>query len=98
MKVEIDDKALRAMYTDHEQSGGFSEAIANRFRFVVGFLVGMQDERDFQVMPGLRFEKLKGRRAHQHSLRLNDQWRLIIEIRGKGPEKRVGVIEIVDYH
>ena len=67
-------------------------------RFVVGLIVAAQDERDFAFLPGLAFEKLKGKRAHQHSLRLNDQWRLIIELRGKGPRKIIGVVEIADYH
>ncbi len=98
MNIEFDDKRLRSLYTEKQETGGFSEAVVKRFRFVVGFIANMQDERDFRIMPGWRFEKLKGQRAHQHSLRLNDQWRLIIEIRGEGPQKRIGVIAIEDYH
>lgn len=98
MEVEFDAKQLRTLYTDPRASEGFSEAIVKRFRFVVGLIVSAHDERDFHFLPGLRFEKLKAKRSHQHSFRLNDQWRLIIELRGKGPRKTVGVIEIVDYH
>jgi proteic killer suppression protein len=98
MRIEFDDKRLQGLYTEKEGTGGFPEGIANRFRFVVGFIANMQDERDFQIMRGWRFEKLKGQRAHQHSLRLNDQWRLIVELRGEGPQKRIGVIAIEDYH
>lgn len=98
MNLEFDDKGLRSLDTDLQETGGFSEGIVKRFRFVVGFIAAAQDERDFRILPGLRFEKLKAKRAHQHSLRLNDQWRLIIEIRGEGPQKRIGAIEIADYH
>lgn len=56
------------------------------------------DERDLYQLKGIRFEKLQGKRGGQHSLRLSDQWRLIVELRGKGAEKKVGIIEIVDYH
>ena len=98
MEVEFDARQLRTLYTDPRASEGFSEAIVKRFRFVVGLIVSAHDERDFHFLPGLRFEKLKGKRSHQHSFRLNDQWRLIIELRGKGPRKTVGVIEIADYH
>ena len=98
MEVEFDAKKLRALYTDPNATGGFSDAVVKRFRFVMGLIVNARDERDFQFLPGLRFEKLKGKRSHQHSLRLNDQWRLIIELRGKGPHKTIGVIEIADYH
>ena len=35
-------------------------------------------------MKSMRFEKLKGARSHQFSLRLQDQWRLILEIERAG--------------
>jgi proteic killer suppression protein len=41
---------------------------------------------------------LKGARADQHSIRLNDQWRLILHFRTGDDGKSVVVIEIVDYH
>lgn len=98
MEVEFDDKKLRQLYTDVGVTAGLAEGLVKRFRFVVGLIVAAVDERDFRAFPGLRFEKLKGKREHQHSFRLNDQWRLIIEIRGEGPRKRIGIVEIADYH
>ena len=98
MDVEFDSKRLRSLYTDANATEGFSEGVVRRFRFVMGLIVAAADERDFHFLPGLRFEKLKGKRSHQHSFRLNDQWRLVIELRGKGPRKTVGIIEIADYH
>jgi toxin HigB-1 len=56
------------------------------------------DERDLYAMRGLRFEKLRGARQGQYSLRCNDQYRLIVELHGTGERKKVRVIEIVDYH
>jgi proteic killer suppression protein len=41
---------------------------------------------------------LKGNRSSQHSMRLNKQWRLIIEFEGVVPNKLVAVISIEDYH
>jgi proteic killer suppression protein len=40
------------------------------------------DERDLYAQKGLRFEKLKGKRGKvgEHSLRLNNQWRLILTV------------------
>jgi proteic killer suppression protein len=49
-------------------------------------------------MRGLRFEELKGRRSHQHSFRINDQWRLVAQIEKREGRKVVRIIEIVDYH
>jgi proteic killer suppression protein len=56
------------------------------------------DERDLYALRGLRMEKLRGRRQHQYSLRLNDQWRLVIELAGEASAKKIKVIEIIDYH
>jgi proteic killer suppression protein len=56
------------------------------------------DERVFYNLKSLHFEKLKGDRSHQHSMRLNKQWRLIIEFEGIAPNKLVAVISIEDYH
>jgi proteic killer suppression protein len=56
------------------------------------------DERALYRLNGLRFKKLKGKRQHQHSLRINGQWRLIVEMRSEESGKRVGIVEIVDYH
>lgn len=55
------------------------------------------DERTLRGLVGLRYEKLKGNREGQHSIRLNDQWRLIFVILDGAPPT-IEVLEIVDYH
>lgn len=49
---------------------------------------------DLAAPPGNRLEALKGKRAGQHSVRINDQWRICFVWTGSGPEH----VEIVDYH
>lgn len=49
---------------------------------------------DLRVPPGNRLEALKGDRAGQHSIRINDQWRICFTWTDAGPEE----VEIVDYH
>ncbi len=49
---------------------------------------------DLRVPPGNRLEALKGDRKGQHSIRINDQWRICFFWGLKGPEN----VEIVDYH
>lgn len=44
--------------------------------------------------PGNRLEALKGDRIGQHSIRINDQYRLCFEWTAEGPVN----VEIVDYH
>ena len=52
--------------------------------------------KDLAVLPGNRFERLKGDRKGQYSIRINDQWRICFEWpdRSRGPVN----VEIVDYH
>ena len=50
--------------------------------------------RDLKSPPGNRLEALIGNRAGQHSIRINDQWRVCFIWTKAGPEG----VEIVDYH
>ena len=47
-----------------------------------------------RVPPGNRLEALRGNRKGQHSIRINDQWRLCFEWQ----EKDAREVEITDYH
>ena len=49
---------------------------------------------DLKVPPGNRLEALKGDRAGQYSIRINDKWRICFNWTNAGAEK----VEIVDYH
>lgn len=49
---------------------------------------------DLRVPPGNRLEALQGRRTGQHSIRINDQWRICFVWEGHGASD----VEIVDYH
>ena len=49
---------------------------------------------DLRVPPGNRLEKLKGDRAGQHSIRINDQWRICFVWKNGDAYD----VEIVDYH
>ncbi|MBB5048700.1 proteic killer suppression protein [Rhodopseudomonas rhenobacensis] len=49
---------------------------------------------DLAVPPGNRLEALKGNLKDRHSIRINDQWRIVFRWRPSGPDE----VEIVDYH
>ena len=49
---------------------------------------------DLRVPPGNRLEALKGDRVGQHSIRINDEWRICFVWTDAGPEE----VQIVDYH
>ena len=50
--------------------------------------------RDLRVPPGNRLEKLSGDRKGQHSIRINDQWRICFRWRNGDAHN----VEIADYH
>ncbi len=52
------------------------------------------DLGDLRSPPGNRLETLKGYRKGQHSIRINDQWRVCFRWTKDGPED----VEITDYH
>ena len=49
---------------------------------------------DLRVPPGNRLEALKGNRVGQHSIRINDQWRICFVWKDNNAHE----VEIVDYH
>ena len=49
---------------------------------------------DLRVPPGNRLEALRGDRAGQHSIRINQQWRVCFHWTHEGP----AAVEIADYH
>jgi proteic killer suppression protein len=49
---------------------------------------------DLRVPPGNRLEALSGNRRGQHSIRINDQWRICFRWTSRGAED----VEITDYH
>ncbi|MBN9252382.1 MAG: type II toxin-antitoxin system RelE/ParE family toxin [Mesorhizobium sp.] len=52
------------------------------------------DLKDLRSPPGNHLEALKGDRTGQHSIRINDQWRICFRWTLAGAED----VEIVDYH
>ncbi|MBI2471946.1 MAG: type II toxin-antitoxin system RelE/ParE family toxin [Planctomycetes bacterium] len=49
---------------------------------------------DLHLPPSNRLESLKGERKGQHSIRINERWRICFEWRNSNAEQ----VEIVDYH
>jgi toxin HigB-1 len=96
--VTFQDQSLDKLETHANYSAGFGDPIVKAYRRAMQHIRAASDERTLYARRSFRFEKLSGDREGQHSIRLNDQWRLIVELRGKAPKKIIHVFEIVDYH
>ncbi|MBA3352857.1 MAG: type II toxin-antitoxin system RelE/ParE family toxin [Blastocatellia bacterium] len=98
MRVRFAPGPLEQLETDPKFMGGHSAELVRLYRKRMTFIRQAQDERDLYALKSLRFEKLKGARSHQRSVRLNDQWRLILQLQGEGDAKTVLIVSIEDYH
>lgn len=67
------------------------QRIANRKLLI---LDAAETINDLRVPPGNRLEQLQGNRKGQHSIRVNDQWRICFTWTPAGPID----VEITDYH
>lgn len=98
MEVQFQDDDFDRLERNKGFNGGYSQAIVSAFRKQLWYVRSVPDERDLYNKRSLRFEKLKGKRSHQYSIRLNAQWRLILELDESTKPKTVIIIGIEDYH
>jgi len=102
MEVVFADDDLYYLEMDSNFTGNLEQAIIKAFRKRMQLIRAAPDERDFYKLRSLRFEKLGGKRKHQHSIRLNDQYRLIVELMkgnlGEQSSKVIKIVGIEDYH
>ena len=83
----------RAVF-DGENPKGFPSDLLKVARRKLRYLNAAVNLGDLMAPPGNRLEALKGGRAGQHSIRINDQFRVCFTWTREGPVE----VEIVDYH
>jgi len=99
VRVRFATSELERLYEDASfVAPGFGRDVVRAYRKKVGFLLAAGTEQELPSYRALRLEKLRGDRVGQHSIRLNDQWRLILSIETDDEGRVLVMIEIVDYH
>ncbi len=73
---------------------GFPTDLTKRTRAMLSAMNAATVLEDLRFPPGNHLERLKGDRTGQHSVRINDQWRICFVWTEQGPAD----VEIVDYH
>ena len=88
-------------FRDRATEARFHDTAVPRFRAVersarrkLLYLHRARVLQDLRVPPGNQLEALKGDRKGQHSIRVNDQWRICFRWSGGDAHE----VEIVDYH
>lgn len=77
-----------------ENPKGFQSDILKVARRKLGYLDAAVDLQDLRAPPGNHLEALERDRAGQHSIRINDQFRVCFVWTKEGPQD----VEITDYH
>ena len=87
-------KWAATILNDRQAPKGFPADLASVARRKLVQLDNAETLADLAVPPGNRLEALKGNLVGRHSMRINDQWRIVFRWSSAGPEE----VEIVDYH
>ena len=98
MDVVFADNRLALIETDRAGLTRLPVAVIQSARRKLNVIRAAPDERTLRNWKSLHDEKLKGDRAHQRSIRLNNQWRLVFELDDQSSPQRVIVIAVEDYH
>lgn len=93
MKIRFSDDKLAKLYSEGSKSKEYPEGIRETFLKRVRTIESAADERDLRALKSLHFEKLKGMK-NRYSVRLNDQWRLMLRFEKDSDGKTVVLIEI----
>jgi toxin HigB-1 len=92
MILSFNDKDTQTLY-EQEKTRKFPQIARVALRKLIQLDEAISLD-DISVPPGNHLEALKGNRAGQHSIRINDQYRICFTWNGKDAES----VEICDYH
>lgn len=98
MDVEHDDPKLDRLEKDASYAGGLDHCIVRQFRRAMLLIRSVPNEGELYKFPSRHFEQLKGARKHQHSIRLDRKWRLIVEIEKRNNGNCLRIIEITNHY
>ena len=98
MEIEFADESLAQIETDEAGATKLPIAVIKSARKKLTMLRAAPDDRTLRNWKSLHYEKLKGDREGQRSIRLNDQFRLVFELDNDADPKKVTILAVEDYH
>lgn len=78
MRFKFKSKKLEALYTSEQGAQKYPNEVVDAFFDAMEVIEGAPDERDLYALKSLHYEKLKGDRKDDRSIRLNKQYRLTL--------------------
>ena len=95
MIVSFRDEWLRAFFVEDKQSRHIPSDLAGRLFRKIQMIDDATTDHDLRAPPSNHFEKLRGNLAGFHSIRVNNQWRLVF--RWNGSRGEAGGIYLDDH-
>jgi len=86
MIASFRDERLRAFFVEDGRSPRIPANLEGRLFRKLQMIDDATSDQDLRAPPSNRFEKLRGRLAGFHSIRVNDQWRLVFGWNGSSGE------------
>jgi toxin HigB-1 len=98
MKFRFKNRNLCRFYLEFGFLWGYTDAIKRAFVKRILSIEAASSINDLRKYKGSRLEKLSGVRKGQYSMRINDQYRLILIFIKENADDVVEIMEITDYH
>jgi proteic killer suppression protein len=98
MEIDFANQDLKEVYLNPKASLNHGQIIDKGFRKKIQIVIAAKDEQDLRNLKSLHYEKLKGDRSHQRSIKINKQWRIILERIEEEGRLHLLIIDVEDYH
>jgi toxin HigB-1 len=98
MRIIFANDVLALIETDDPGATRLPVAVIKSARRKLVVLRAAIDDRSLRNWKSLRYEKLKGNREGQRSIRLNDQYRMVFSLDEESDPPTITILSIEDYH
>lgn len=98
MRIVYADDDLALIETDKAGATRLPVAVIKSARRKLTVLKAAMDDRSLRNWKSLHYEKLRGDREGQRSIRLNDQYRMVFELDEETEPPTITILAIEDYH
>ena len=99
MDVAYANEDLERLATDSDFTMGLPPQVAQKYRDRIALIMASPDERPLYALRGsLDYKKLKGGDDHQKQMRLNQQYRIRLEVIDRGSNKVILITGAGDFH
>jgi proteic killer suppression protein len=98
LHFEFKTKRLELLYYEEKGAHKYPPEVVDAFFEKMSIIAAAADLRDLYKLKSLHFEKLKGARSDERSIRLNKQYRLTLQVKKDQQGNWLLILDIEDYH